>query len=250
MRGSVAEYSSIVGEGLNAQELAALQSASPCARGRTLDIGVGAGRTVQPLQEISADYVGVDYVQEMIDHCKKQYPDVRFERADARSMSQFSDGSFDLVFFSCNGISMVDHEGRLAILREAYRLLSASGAFIFSTCNLNSPQFEAVFRFPAFQRTPNLAKLMVRSGRFVALTAFRLFNRLRYKKNEVREGHYAIVNDVCHHYRTMLYFTTVENQIRQLESVGFNSDVGVYDLAGRRAPTTVRDGTVAFVARK
>jgi hypothetical protein len=36
--------------------------------------------------------------------------------------------SFDLVFFSCNGICMVDHEGRLAILKEVRRILLAHSA--------------------------------------------------------------------------------------------------------------------------
>lgn len=248
MRSAVLEYSSIVEEDLNVQERAALGSVVEAIRGkRILDIGIGAGRTVRGLRAISADYVGVDYVQEMVEHCRSHFPDVRFERVDARSMRQFRDGEFDLVFFSCNGISMVDHEGRIAILREVRRILSRQGVFIFSTCNRNSPQYEAVFRFPELQWTGNPAKLLVRSARFLVQSMDRAVNRLRYRGHEVRTADYAIINDVCHHYRTMLYFITVEDQLRQLRSVGFDREVRVYDLAGEVVAGQTRDGTIAFV---
>lgn len=248
MRSAVFEYSSIVGEGLNAQERAALASVIEEIRGkRILDIGIGAGRTVRALRAISADYVGVDYVQEMVDHCRSQFPGARFERVDARSMTQFDDGSFDLVFFSCNGISMVDHDGRMAILKEVRRILSSRGAFIFSTCNRDSPQYEAIFRFPELQWTRNPAKLLVRWGRFLVQSIYRVANRLRYRSHEIRAVDYAIINDVCHHYRTMLYFISAGDQCRQLASAGFNGEISLYDLSGALVHGTTRDGTIAFV---
>jgi SAM-dependent methyltransferase len=195
-------------------------------------------------------YLGVDYVQEMVDHCRAQFPGVRFERADARHMPQFPDGSFDVVMFSCNGICMVDHAGRLAILSEVRRLLSPEGVFIFSTCNRNSPQFEASFRFPDLQRTWNPAKAMVRAGRFALQTAQRLRNRWRYRRHEVRVREYAVVNDVCHHYQTMLYFIGVPEQWLQLAQAGFVPAAPVFDLQGQPASAACRDGTLAFVARK
>lgn len=250
MRSAVLEYSAIVGEDLNAQERAALGSVIEEISGkRILDIGIGAGRTVTALRAISADYVGVDYVQEMVDHCSSRFPGARFERVDARSMKQFHDAAFDLVCFFCNGISMVDHDGRLAILREVRRVLAPQGVFIFSTCNRNSPQYEAVFRFPEFQWARNPVKLMVRSARFLAQSIYRVVNRLRYRTHEVRIADYAIINDVCHHYRTMLYFTTAEDQIRQLRSVGFDCEIKIYDLSGELVVGQTRDGTVTFVVK-
>lgn len=249
MRDAVHEYHAIALEGLNAQESALLGAGGDLTGLRLLDLGVGAGRTVRPLRAISREYVGVDYMQEMVDHCRREFPDVRFEQADARSMKQFADGSFDVVFFSCNGISMVDHAGRLAILGEVRRLLAPDGLFAFSTCNRNSPQFEARFRFPDFQFTRHPLKLLVRSARFLAQTAFRARNRLRYLPHEVRAAEFAILNDVCHHYQTMLYFIDVKQQVRQLEKAGFTG-VGVYDLSGRPAIEGCRDGTIGFVARK
>jgi SAM-dependent methyltransferase len=250
MRAAVKEYQSTVVEGLNSQEKAALESvAGEISNARILDIGVGAGRTVRPLLDHSKQYVGLDYTQEMIDHCRREFPGVRFEQADARSMSGFADASFDLVFFSCNGISMVDHAGRLDILREVRRVLTPTGSFAFSTCNRNSRQYEAWFRFPDFQITRNPLKLLVRSGRFVALTALRARNRIRYRQQETKTDEHSIVNDVGHHYQTMLYFIGIPQQIRQLEQAGFHHDIKVIDLAGRPADAGCRDGTIAFVAR-
>src|SRR5262245_50083336 len=88
----VGEYSAIVDEALGDPERAALNRILPEVRGkRILDVGIGAGRTVRALNEVSRNYIGVDYVQAMVDHCRRNFPDVRFERVDARSMPQFAD---------------------------------------------------------------------------------------------------------------------------------------------------------------
>jgi SAM-dependent methyltransferase len=250
MRAAVLEYESIVHEGLNSQEKAAFDSVGELARrARILDIGVGAGRTVSPLRDLGQSYQGVDYVQEMVDHCRARFPGVRFERADARQMSLFADGSFDLVFFSCNGICMVDHPGRLAILAEVRRLLSPGGVFIFSTCNRNSRAYR-VFRYPDFQSTANPVKWLVRAGRFAAHTLLRIRNRRRHRRHEIRTAEYSVVNTVYHHYTTMLYVNEIPQQLKQLTEAGFSPDMKVFDLAGRPANADCQDGTLTFVARK
>jgi SAM-dependent methyltransferase len=250
MRASVFEYESIVHEGLNSQEKAAFDSVGDLARrARILDIGVGAGRTVSPLRNLGQSYLGVDYVQEMVDHCRARFPEQRFERVDARQMSLFTDGSFDLVFFSCNGICMVDHAGRLAILAEARRLLSPGGAFIFSTCNRNSERYRA-FQYPDFQHTGNPVKWLVRAGRFAGHTLLRLRNRRRHRRHEIRTSDYAVVNTVYHHYTTMLYVIEIPQQLKQLTEAGFDRDIRVFDLAGQPANADCEDGTLTFVARK
>lgn len=73
----------------------------------------------------------MDYVCEMVTECQRKFPDVRFEHGDARDLSRYEDGSFYLVMFSLNGISMVDHQGRMKILKEVYRILAPGGSFLF-----------------------------------------------------------------------------------------------------------------------
>ena len=251
MRKVVLEYSAIVHEGLSAQEKACLASvAHQVGKKRILDLGIGAGRTVTPLRELSEDYVGVDYTAEMVAHCRRQYPGVRFAHLDARALVDFPDNSFDLAFFSCNGISMVDHRGRSAILSEVRRVLAPDGIFIFSTCNRLSGDFSTKFRLPDFQSTLNPVKLAVRSARFLAQTGYRAMNRLTHLKHEIKCAEYAVINDVCHHYRTMLYFIDPEQQVRQLRAAQFAGEIRKYDLSGMPADRTSTDGTIAFVVYK
>lgn len=248
MRAVVDEYHSIVREGLKAQERAGIAHAlAGRARPRILDLGVGAGRTVEALREIGSSYVGVDYVQPMVDHCRRHFPGVRFEHADARALTLFADGEFDLVVFSCSGISMVDHEGRLAILREVRRVLSPGGVFFFSTFNRDSEDYRSGFRFPTLQFTANPVKLGVRVLRYFGESAFRFYNRTRYRRHELSYPDYAIRNDVYHHYRTMLYYISIEAQRKQLRDAGYAGQVVVFDGDGNVVDNDCADGTLVFV---
>lgn len=247
----VLEYDAIVHEGLSELEAGCIESVASAVRGkRILDIGIGAGRTVAPLRAYSQDYVGVDYTREMVEHCQRRYPGVRFVHADARSMHMLEDAGFDLVFFSCNGISMVDHPGRLAILGEVRRVLAPDGIFIFSTCNRQSPLHRSAFIWPRFQSTANPAKLLVRTGRFIGESAFRAMNRLSHIRHEIKCEEYAVINDECHHYRTMLYFISPEQQVKQLRTAGFEGPIAMFAESGKPADHSNADGTLGFVVRK
>ena len=70
MRNSVSHYSGNIE--LTKSESAALDFLAGTKVGSILDIGVGAGRTVAALRNISDEYIGVDYVNEMIVECKKK----------------------------------------------------------------------------------------------------------------------------------------------------------------------------------
>lgn len=251
MSRAVLEYSALVHEGLAEYERACLESVAPFIRNhRILDIGIGAGRTVAPLRMYSKDYLGVDYTPEMVEHCRHQYPGVRFAHVDARSMKAFADASFDVAFFSCNGISMVDHPGRLAILSEVRRVLAPDGIFIFSTCNRQSPAYAAKFTLPGFQRTLNPVKATVRAARFLAQTGFRAVNRLTHLRHEIECDEYAVINDVCHHYRTMLYFISPQQQARQLRNAQFMGAIRMFGQSGEPADFSNTDGTLGFVVHK
>jgi SAM-dependent methyltransferase len=248
MRDSVRWYSTY--DELNAPERTAFAAvAAQFSNKRILDLGVGAGRTTPALLQISSNYTGIDYVPEMVAQCRNRFAGVRFEHADARSMQQFADRSFDLIVFACNGVSMVDHAGRKAILNEVRRLLDVGGVFIFSTYNRNSDEHDRGFELPAFTPSWNPLRLGVRAARFMVDLVRGLGNRLRYRRYEVRTEEYTIRNDRCHHYATMLYYISMENQFKQLLQAGFPHTPEVYDGSGQRAPQDTRADSLTYVVR-
>lgn len=232
-------------------ERAALTEVQDEVRGGTLlDIGVGGGRTVQALRELSSDYLGIDYSQEMVAASRARYPEVRFEHADARRMTGIADASIDLAVFSCNGISMVGHDDRLAIMREVHRVLKPQGIFLFTTYNRNSPEARAGFCFPDFDFSPNPARLLVRSARHLKDTAISVVQRLRHIRHEVHTDDYAVINDKCHNHGVMLYYITLAQQRRQLAAAGFAADATAYDCAGQRIVDDTTLDSMALIARK
>lgn len=237
--------------GLSPAERVALDRVADLARGKSiLDLGVGGGRTVEELREVSTDYLGIDNCGEMIDACRRRFPEVRFELADARRLSSVGDESIQLVMFSCNGIGMVSHADRLAIMREVHRTLKPDGVFLFSTHNRNCPDHAGRFKFPHFERSRHPLRLLVRLARFHVHTLVRLYNRWRFRRHDVRTDTYSIINDECHNYGTMLYYITLENQRRQLAEIGFRNDAEAFDLEGRRIDDDTRDSSIFLIARK
>jgi SAM-dependent methyltransferase len=248
-RSTVSRY--LRSEGLTPAEQAALARVEDEARGKPiLDIGFGGGRTVQPLLDISTDYLGIDYSREMVAACRQRFPGVRLEHADARDLSLLDDASIFLAVFSCNGIGMVGHADRLAILAEVHRVLRPDGVFVFSTHNQDCPDHEAGFRLPPFERALNPARLLVRSARFVAHAFCCIHNHLRLRRHDVRTPAYSMINDACHHYGTMLYYISLANQRGQLERIGFRSGAEAFDLAGKTIGDESTDSSITLVARK
>lgn len=236
--------------GLTVVEAAALQFVQDAADKPILDIGVGAGRTTPALTELSPDYLGIDYVEEMVAQCKQLFPGSQFEHADARDLSRFTDGHFYLIVFSMNGLSMVDHDGRIVILREIYRILQPGGAFLFSSYNKANLRHRSRFQYPEFNFTFHLPKLIKRSLFFVYSTLLRIRNRIRHRKHEFHSDEFSIVNDVCHDYSTMLYYTGISNQIVQLRQAGFNGAIEMLDLAGNRIDGESDHDSIFYIVRK
>jgi SAM-dependent methyltransferase len=101
-----------------------------------LDLGVGGGRTTPFLSTVARSYVGVDYSEPMILRCRERFPELEFHVLDASDLSRFSDGSFDVVVFSFNGIDYIyPYAARLSCLKEVLRVLRPGGIFIFSGHN-------------------------------------------------------------------------------------------------------------------
>jgi SAM-dependent methyltransferase len=238
-------------DALSPPERALLALVRDETRGRAiLDLGVGGGRTVPALTELGADYVGLDYSREMVDACRRRFPGVRLEHGDARDLSRFAAGAFQLVVFSCNGLGMLDDGDRRRVLAEVHRVLEDGGAFLFSTHNRRSAEHDAGFRLPPFEPSANPLRLAIRSARFARRVIARVRNRRRHLPLETRAADYSIINDVCHDYGTMLYYIDLAAQRRQLEAAGFRAGAVAYDLAGHRIDVDSDDNSIALLARK
>lgn len=198
---------------------------------RILDIGVGRGRTTQHLLNISSSYVGVDYSSKMIASCRKRFPSVDFQVCDARDLSAFSDGSFDLVMFSFNGLDLVNPVDRLKVLAEVRRVLAGDGAFVFSSHNRNCPLrgpwslSNLPLRINPFAKPLHFAHKLLT----YPLGIVNYYKNLRYQEHTEE---YALVIDEAHEFGVIHYYISADSQVRQLERASFKA-VEVVSLDGR-----------------
>ncbi len=103
--------------------------------GKILDLGCGVGRTTKYIADKDFDVLGVEIVEDMVKRAKEIYPKVKFEVGDACKL-KYKDESFDVVFFSFNGLDYVYPESRRVIaIQEIERVLKKGGYFIYSSHN-------------------------------------------------------------------------------------------------------------------
>lgn len=101
-----------------------------------LDLGVGTGRTVEPLAATAARYVGLDYAPQMIEAARSAHPGRELLVADASDLGRFGDADFDVVVFSYNGLDYLHPaDQRRRCLAEMRRVLRTGGRLLFSTHN-------------------------------------------------------------------------------------------------------------------
>ena len=104
-------------------------------KGKILDLGCGCGRTTKYLSDKKYNVVGVDITKGMINLAKKRYPKINFQVGDACELN-FPDKTFDVVFFSYNGLDYIyPEEKRILAIKEISRVLKGEGIFIYSSHN-------------------------------------------------------------------------------------------------------------------
>ena len=194
-----------------------------------LDIGVGGGRTVPLLRALSSDYVGVDYLDEVVALARSRHPGVRIDRADARDLSAFADDAFALVVFSFNGIDGVAHADRRKIYSEIHRVLRRGGLFAYSTHNLDH---RSAGRRPWDRDWRRDWRRVIDEPRRAISYAVRLpheilsYRRLR-ALNVYGDG-WAIMVDPAYDFGIVGHFVTLAEALRELREAGFTSTVEVY----------------------
>lgn len=93
---------------------------------RILDVGCGTGQLASEVAQAGADVVAIDASPEMIASARKNFPQVRFEVADATALPFISE--FDAVM--SNAAMHWIRDQRLAVASIA-RALKAGGRFVF-----------------------------------------------------------------------------------------------------------------------
>ncbi len=114
-----------------------LKKKSPIPFQNSLEIGVGAGRSLQLLQNYSSRVVGVDNVPELLAVAKKRvWATTELVRTDAAKMP-FADDSFD--FIESSGVAYsLGHEAVSKLYKEVSRLLMPGGMYIESVASRDS----------------------------------------------------------------------------------------------------------------
>ena len=215
----------------DAGEVAAYSRLASRVRGQPLlELGVGAGRAIPLLRNLSTDYVGIDYLAAMVESTRRRYPDADVRLGDARVLSAFAGNRFALVVFSFMGIDAVDHEGRTRILSEVYRVLRPGGQFWFSTLNLAGPHHR--------ERPWNYARPIIGQSGF-GLEALRWLWRYprrhvayaRNQRHRLRGEGWEVAPFSAHDFRLLVHYTTLEAQVRDLAAAGFDPDPLVLENA-------------------
>ncbi len=215
-----------------------------------LDLGVGAGRTAYTFGAICGRYVGVDYVPRMIELSRARVGEserCRFLVGDARDLSRFGDGEFDVVLFSFNGMDNVSHDDRQRVLREVRRVLRPDGVFFFSAHSLNVFPFSLAR--PEVSWTKPLRALRFHGGALKRFVRLRLANRT-IDVAAARARGWELVTDDAHGYRMHVYYVAPDEQLRQLRASGFRTEM-ILGLDGNEIadPKSARDHWVHYLCR-
>lgn len=193
--------------------------------GRVLEVGCGAGRVTRYLAEIAEELHAIDVSPEMVAHVRRTLPDVHADLADARDMPGAPSGVFDAVLATCNVLDALHPGGREQALREALRVLRPGGLLIFSAHNrAAAPDI----RRPSDIRLADGPRQLVKD---VLHLPQRVHNRRVRLPLERRTDAYAILNDVAHDYAVLHYYVFRDDQVRQLDAIGLETEV-VLDLDG------------------
>lgn len=199
---------------------------------RFLDLGIGAGRTTGHVLKLTENYIGIDYVPEMVEAAKRRFPGVDLRTADARRIDVFEDASFDAIMFSFNGLDTLTEEDRLKILREVSRLLKPGGLFIFSAHNRSKPVTKP-WHLAEFQASKN----PVRVAKNFLYYVRGILNYFAQASGQWETADKACWLDTGTNFLAPLYFITKEAQMKQLAQTGL-----AYPHAQDSGPLPPRDG--------
>lgn len=199
-----------------------------------LDLGIGGGRTTQHFWPRVGQYTGIDYSAEMIAACRARFGDAGPTLAvmDARDLSAFADHSFDLIWFSFNGLDYVSHADRLQVLREVHRVGKPGAYFVFSSHNLRG--MAQVFDYRQHLRVNPLTTYVD----LVMWGLLRWVNR-GIQIRDLAQADHLILRDESHNFALQTYYIHPAAQVEQL-AFGFRP-IAIYPWMQRHPVASLED---------
>lgn len=229
-------------------EMQVLLAIAPDVRGKpVLDIGVGTGRTTPLLRLLTDDYVGIDYVPNMIERARSVLPGNDLRVGDVLDLREFDDGSKSLVLFSYNGLDSIDHESRPVALANMARVTAPGGYLVYSTLNLDSPHPRRMPwtppQRPLEKGTEGFLLWAFRAFRLTVLLPLHIANLRRMRKLSKRGTGWANEPSAGSGWRLILHFTTLAKAKQEVAAAGLTLE-RVITVDG--ADVTDRDSTEAL----
>jgi ubiquinone/menaquinone biosynthesis C-methylase UbiE len=173
------------------------------AKARVLEVGCGRGATLRLLLEYGAqpgNLVGIDLLEDRIDHAKLLNPLIKFLCADAQRVP-FADASFDLVIQFTSFSSILSANIRKTVAEEMQRVLAPAGRLLWYDFIFDNPRNadvkgisprEVRLLFPGFKSRGRRITLAPPLGRTVARVSYALYHLL------------AQFSPLCTHYACVL----------------------------------------------
>ncbi|MGA7781300.1 MAG: class I SAM-dependent methyltransferase [Paraburkholderia sp.] len=229
------------------------QIAEECRDQPLLDIGIGAGRTIPLMMQTSSDYTGIDYTAKLLEHARTRYPNLALHHMDARDMSGLPSDHFALTAFSCNGIDCVNYEDRVLILKEMFRVTRPGGVVWFSSHNRDGSGFQDSISNLMPRLTLNPLRFGWRTLRMLRTLPLASYNYARHARFHRNYEGYSIKTAAAHYFGILIVYTTLAEQRRQLESLGFVVEAVFGCGDGKRVYSDAQTSDASwlhFIARK
>jgi len=188
---------------------------------RVLDLGCGAGRTTNELDQRGFDVVGVDISEELVERGNTMFDHLDIRLGDATDL-EFDAETFDYALFSYGGIDAIRPEKRRErAFEEIKRVLKPNGIFSYSNHN-------SLYTLPAlFLDRDHVLNYYLLNGNL-----WNVGDRYKFS---------------VYDYGVRWFFSTPLYQIRQLKNAGFD----VLNIVGKRdSPLKYIEYQPYYVVRK
>ncbi len=123
-----------------------------------LDMGCGAGRVAAIINDIGADYIGLDVSQQQITIAKQTYPENEFQ-VGSMTRTAFEDAAFNTVLLVASFHHIPSTAYRLKTLKELVRITKPGSTIVMTNWNLHQARFRKLrssFRLQRLTRRVNL----------------------------------------------------------------------------------------------